>query len=96
MGEYKLVGGGALTEDDIERIGRECERGTYHEVTGSRVVRPPIRWDGSVTIGVRMPPGLRAAIEGRAREQGMSMSAYMRSVLVSDLLGCRLDGDRTA
>jgi hypothetical protein len=96
MGEYRLVGGGALTDEDIERIGRECELGAYHESTGNRIVRTPMHWDCSVTIGVRMPPGLRAAVEGRARELGMSMSTYVRSVLVSELLGCRGDGDRTA
>jgi hypothetical protein len=96
MGEYRLVGGVALNDEDIERIGGECELGAFHESTGSRAVRLPMHWDRSLTIGVRMSPGLRAAVEGRARELGMSMSAYVRSVLVSDLLGCRGDGDRTA
>lgn len=48
--------------------------------------RPPMSADKTVTVGVKMPSGMKAALASKAKQRGMSMSAYAREVLANDLM----------
>lgn len=45
--------------------------------------RPPLSFEGTATISVKMSAGMNRAVERKAREAGMSMSAYTRAALAT-------------
>ena len=49
--------------------------------------RPPLsEGEATVTLSVKVPAGLKEAIEQNAKAKGISPSAYVRSVLTESLL----------
>lgn len=90
MSNYIAANGQEITEAMIDRWCESYERGEFPE--GERTVgavvmgRPPLSTDGTVTIGVKVPSGMRAALASRAKKKGVSMSAYVRDILADDLM----------
>ena len=90
MSEYIAANGQVITEEMISRWCASYERGEFptgeHTVGGVHVGRPPMSTDKTVTIGLKVPSGMRAALTAKAKEHGMTMSAYAREVLANDLM----------
>lgn len=87
---YTAANGMEITESMIERWCSAYEQGEFPEgerTVGSVVMgRPPMSADKTVTVGVKMPRGMKAALTSKAKARGMSMSNYVREVLANDLM----------
>ncbi|OUN45198.1 hypothetical protein B5G20_10020 [Collinsella sp. An7] len=87
---YVAADGREITE---EMIGRWCdayERGEFPdgERTVGRVVygRPPLSNEGTAVISIKVPVGMKKAIERKAKAAGVSTSAYARAALSDKLI----------
>lgn len=82
--------GQEITEAMIESWCSAYERGEFPkgERTVGEVVygRPPLSDEGSVTFSVKIPLGMKKAIEKQARKEGVSMGAFARSALTDALV----------
>ena len=93
MSERKWVAasGQEITEGMIGRWCDAYEKGEFPEGERSvgRVVygRPPLSSEGTASISVKVPVGMKRAVEQRAKSAGMSTSAYARAALADRLLG---------
>lgn len=90
MKEYVAANGMAFTDEDVERWCEAYDRGEFPEgertVGGVVMGRPPLSADATVTLTVKLPAGMKAAVKRKADGEGVSTAAYVRSVLASDLL----------
>jgi len=50
------------------------------------VGRPPLSTEGSAVLSVKIPPAIKRAYEQEAKDEGITTSELVRSVLVSRLL----------
>ena len=88
---YKASNGQEITEGMIDRWCESYEKGEFPDgenTVGSVVYgRPPLsEGEATVTLSVKVPAGLKEAIEQNAKAKGISPSAYVRSVLTESLL----------
>ena len=88
---YKASNGQEITEDMIDRWCASYQKGEFPkgEHTAGSVVygRPPLsEGEATVTLSVKVPAGLKEAIEQNAKAKGVSPSAYVRNVLTESLL----------
>ena len=82
MAEYRLAGGGVLTDDDIEKECAEYEAGTWEgRMERIRVGRPPVADEPLVTVTVKFPASMVAAID----RKGGSRSDYIRRAVAATL-----------
>ena len=83
--EYKMKGGGTLTEADFDRLGEACERGEYPGEPGEWVVRPqgrpPLCDEELVTVAFKIPRSRRDELDAAAAAQGTSRSQFLRRAL---------------
>lgn len=90
MSGYVAANGQEITEEMIDRWCEAYEAGSFPdgERTAGGVVmgRPPLSSDKTVTLTVKVPSGMKAAILRKAEREGTTASAYIRSVLADDLL----------
>ncbi len=81
----KVIGvsnGIAVTDDDIERMADEAERGyNADEILARRGGRPRLGSAPAEVVPVRIDPELRAAINARAAADEMSTSEIIREAL---------------
>lgn len=86
---YTSADGRPITEAMIGRWCEAYERGEFpageHTVGEVVMGRPPLSSDKTVTLNVKMPAGMKAALVRRAEESGMTVSAYARGLLAGDL-----------
>ncbi len=89
-GQRIAANGQEITEDTIDRWCDAYDRGEFPEGEHSvgKVVhgRPPLSSEGSVTFSIKIPLGMKKAIERQAESEGVSMGAYARSALTDKLL----------
>jgi hypothetical protein len=87
---YIAANGQEITEAMIEGWCEAYERGEFPEgertVGGVVMGRPPLSADKTVTVTVKIPIGMKEALARKAQNQGVTMSAYVRSVLANDIL----------
>ncbi len=87
---WKTPDGQEITEEMIAQWCDAYESGSFPEGehTVGQVVhgRPPLSTEGTAVISVKVPLGLKLAIERRAEQQGISTSAFTRSALTDKLL----------
>jgi hypothetical protein len=87
---YMAANGQEITEEMIDRWCDAYEKGEFpegeHTVGAVVCGRPPLSYEGSSVLSVKIPIGMKRAIERKATSDGLSTSAYVRSVLVSDLV----------
>lgn len=87
---YTAANGQEITEAMIDRWCKAYEQGEFPkgERTAGGVVmgRPPLSSDETVTVAIKMPAGMKAALARKAEKHGTTMSAYARSVLANDIL----------
>lgn len=85
MSEYRIKGGSVLTDDDIELLCDQAERGEYPGTPGEWVVRPQGRprsyGEELVTVTLKVPASMRAAIDVRAKSVGETRSQFVRSAI---------------
>ncbi len=89
MAEYKIKGGYTLTDDDLERMAQEAERGEYPGTPGAWVVRPQgrpsIADEELVTIAFKVPRSQRDALDRKAASCNATRSQFMRDALTKAL-----------
>lgn len=85
MAEYRIKGGQALTDEDVERLGEACERGEYPGEPGEWIVRPQGRPsladEPLVTVNVKFPRSMVAAIDSRTKNR----SDFIRKAVAAAL-----------
>jgi len=90
---YMAANGQEITEEMIDHWCESYERGEFPkgERSSGEVVygRPPLSSEGSAVISVKVPLGMKVAIERKAKSAGMTTSAYARAALADKLLTSR-------
>lgn len=82
MTEYELDNGYVLTEEEIEREAEMWESDTWEgPLVNLRIGRPPISSEELGTVTFKAPKSRIAAMEERARSEGMSKSQFMRKAM---------------
>jgi predicted HicB family RNase H-like nuclease len=83
MSKFKTASGEVLTDEDIEVLADEAERGyDLSRATRVTVGRPSLGAKGtSPRIQVRIDPKLARALRSRARTENRSLSEVARSAL---------------
>lgn len=91
MNEERIAANGqVITDEMIDRWCEAYEAGEFPE--GEHTVgdvvrgRPPLSSEGTVTFSMKIPIGMKAAVEKRAAEEGISMGAFVRDALTDKLL----------
>ena len=88
---WVAANGQEITEEMIDGWCDAYERGEFPE--GERTVgRPPLSTEGTAVISIKVPIGMKRAVERKAKSAGMSTSAYARAALADKLLGVERHG----
>jgi hypothetical protein len=77
---YERSGGVPITDDVIERLAREAERGLDHRKLRPRG-HPPMGLSAASVAQVRLPPDLSEALEQRAARDQVGTSDVIRQAL---------------
>lgn len=84
------VTGQEITDEMIDRWCGFYDKGKFPEDERAegevKYGRPPLSSDPLAVLSVKMPPGMKKAIEREAKAQGLTVSAYARNVLADTLL----------
>ena len=84
--DYKLKDGSVVSEEYLNKLGEECERGEYPGTPGEWIVRPTgrpkISEEKLVTVAVRFPESMVEAIDKVTNNR----SDYIRSLVTKDLV----------
>lgn len=87
---YTAANGQELTDAMIEEWCACYERGEFpageHSVGEVVMGRPPLSSEKTATLTVKMPIGMKEALVRRAEREGVTASAYTRSVLADSLV----------
>lgn len=87
---YVAANGAKITDEMIDRWCESYENGEFPEGerTVGRVVygRPPLSTEGTAVISIKVPIGMKRALEREASSEGVSVSAYARAALADRLL----------
>lgn len=87
---YIAPNGQEITDEMIDRWCESYERGEFPEGERSAgpvvMGRPPLSSGQTVSLTIKLPTGMRAAIKRKAEAAGTTTSAYARSVLIDDLM----------
>lgn len=82
MTEYRLASGATVTDEDFERWATELEddawENAFHEI---RIGRPPISAEELGSVTFKAPKSRIAAMEERAKAEGVSKSQFMRRAM---------------
>ncbi len=87
---YIAANGQEITEDMINTWCESYDKGEFPKgertVGGVVMGRPPLSAEKTTTVTVKIPIGMKAALTSKAEKQGVTMSAYVRSILANDIL----------
>lgn len=90
MSEWKTPDGRVITDEMISKWDESYEQGEFPEgeKTVSSVVygKPPKSNEAMVTFSMKIPAGMKAALEKAAAKEGISMGSYARGALTDKLL----------
>ncbi|NHM13510.1 hypothetical protein [Xiamenia xianingshaonis] len=90
MSEYVAANGQEMTEAMIDRWCDAYEQGEFP--AGERTVgdvvagRPPLSAEKTVTLTIKIPVGMKAALVKKAKEKGKTASGYTREIIAEDLM----------
>ena len=91
---YTTANGQVVTDEMIDAWCESYERGEFpdgeHTVGGIVHGRPPLSGEGTATLSVKIPLGMKEAIRRRAAAEGMTPSEFARAALSEKLLAGRL------
>ena len=87
---YVSKTGHVYSEEDLERLAKEAERGEYPGEPGAWLIRPQGRpqlypSDDLVTIAVKVPRSWKEQMDARAKTEQITRSQYVRNVLLRDI-----------
>lgn len=87
---YIAANGQEITEEMIDRWCEAYDKGEFPEgeYTLGPIVygRPPLSSEGTAVLSVKVPIGMKRAIEREARNEGITASAFARKALEDRLL----------
>jgi len=88
--KYVSKSGHVYTEEDLERMAQEAERGEYPGKPGEWLIRPQGRPqlypdDDLVTIAVKVPRRWREQMDACAEAGHMTRSQFVRDVLLREI-----------
>lgn len=87
---YVAANGQEITDEMIDRWCSAYEAGEFPagERTVGEVVygRPPLSSEGTAVISIKVPVGMKAALERKAKAEGVTMSAAARGAISDWLL----------
>ena len=90
MTKYIAANGQEITDAMIDKWCESYERGEFpkgeHSIGAVVVGRPPLSSEQTVTLNIKVPLGMKAALAKRAQSEGVSLSAYARGVLADSIL----------
>jgi hypothetical protein len=90
METIKTADGRIITKDKLDEWSSALDNDEWPRgwVNVGEVVhgRPPLSSEGSAVLSVKVPPGLKRALEREARNEGVSTSDYVRSLLADGLI----------
>lgn len=85
MAEHRVMGGYAVTDEELDRLGEACERGDYPGEPGEWIIRPQGRPALSdeplVNVNVKFPRSMVAAIDAK----GGNRSEFIRKAVAAAL-----------
>lgn len=87
---YTAADGRTITDEMIDRWCEAYDKGEFPE--GERTVgevvhgRPPLSSEGTVVLSVKVPIGMKVALDRRAKSQGVSTSSLARDAIAKELL----------
>lgn len=86
---YVLKDGSVLTEEMIEELADQAEKGIYPGNPGEMIVspvgRPPISDEELVTVAFKIPRSYRDKLDAKAKSLNETRSQFMRNALASAL-----------
>ena len=87
---YTAANGQVVTDEMIDAWCESYEHGGFpdgeHTVGGIVHGRPPLSSEGTATLSVKIPLGMKEAIRRRAAAEGMTPSEFARAALSEKLL----------
>lgn len=87
---YQTPDGKSFSEADIARWCSHYERGEFPpgERSDGEVVygRPPLSGEATVVLSIKVPAGMKRALQAKANAAGTSTSAYARAILADAAL----------
>ena len=87
---YLTPSGHTLTDDTINTWCKAYEKGTFptgEHSTGDIIYgRPPLSTDTTTVLSIKIPEGMKKAIQQAAKQHGTTPSAYARQALTEKLL----------
>lgn len=90
MAEIKAKNGQIVTEKMIDSWCEALDRDEWpvgEKNIGKVVIgRPPLSSEGPTVLSVKIPVAMKKAIEDHAKNDGLSTSDYVRTVLARDLM----------
>ncbi len=90
MDPIKTIDGKVVTEEMLDRWSEALDRDEWpdgeHNVGDIVVGCPPSSVEGSTVLSVKIPISIKRALESRAKTRGQSISEYVRTVIVEELV----------
>ena len=90
MSSYRAANGQEITEEMISRWCDAYEQGEFpageRTVGGVVLGRPPLSADKTVTLNIKVPVGMKAALAKKAKKNGKTVSGYAREIIAEDLM----------
>ena len=88
---YVAANGMEFNDAMIDKWCEAYEQGEFpageHTVGGVVMGRPPLSVaEKSVTLTIKLPAGMKAAIQRKAAQEGVTASAYARDVLSASIV----------
>jgi hypothetical protein len=90
MEAIRSADGREVTEQMLSGWAAALDRDEWPEgwanIGGVVAGRPPLSAEGSAVLSVKVPPSMKRTIEEAARQEGVTTSDFVRSLLASGLL----------
>lgn len=87
--EYRAKDGFVITDEMIEKMAEDAERGEYPGKPGKMVVapqgRPPLCDEELVTVAFKIPRSFRDRMDKKASDNNETRSQFMRAALEAAL-----------
>ncbi|HBT94626.1 MAG TPA: hypothetical protein DEB24_00185 [Coriobacteriia bacterium] len=88
MEDIKTIDGKVVTEKMLDKWAEELDCDEWPEGwknVGEIIVgRPPLSVEGSAVLSVKVPVPMKRAIERKAKEEGLSTSDFVRSIIANE------------
>ena len=84
--QYMTASGQKFTDEDIKKWSKCYDNGEFlpnSETTSVISGKPAHEKPQTATITLKVPIGMKEALKNRAKQEGMTTSAYIRNALVS-------------